>query len=189
MTNNDLPPLPEPYYVVNKGLHDEQWHWDAYSADQMRAYAQAAIEAELERWVLEPPNQLPTDWKETARCYALNADYWRERAERAELQTKQADERGDEAMRRAHAEEERAERAEQDARRLDWLESQGSGISVVHDDHQHWAVSDGGFQPVPNQDGTPFSEVVDMTSTIEPTAWRKSIREAIDAAIAQEQPK
>lgn len=72
-----------------------------------------------------------------------------------------------------------------DTERLDWLENEGSGISVHHDDHGHWGISDGGMQPVPPQDGTAFSELVCLQCFVEPIAWRPTLRSAIDAAMAE----
>lgn len=52
MTHNyeeiELPALPEPHMVVNRGLlHDPKYHWNAFTADQMRDYARAAVAAAL----------------------------------------------------------------------------------------------------------------------------------------------
>lgn len=43
MDNETLPPLPEPYHRVNsEPLINADWVWDAYTAEQMRAFALAA---------------------------------------------------------------------------------------------------------------------------------------------------
>lgn len=68
-----------------------------------------------------------------------------------------------------------------DTERLDWLEQQ-PGAGLISDDCGHWAVSGTGFQNIPeNPPGD-----VQTTFFIEKSEWRKSVREAIDAAIEQE---
>lgn len=68
-----------------------------------------------------------------------------------------------------------------DAARLDWLESQ-SGVNLVSDDGERWAVSDMGVQPVPQEGG--FKDTVWITAGVMPSEWHTSIRAAIDAAIS-----
>ena len=75
-----------------------------------------------------------------------------------------------------------------DTRRLDFMDrpcAEGCAPAIVNDDDGRWAFSDSGTSPVPSGDG-PHTAVVAITSFAEPEMWRGSIREAIDAAIAQQ---
>lgn len=65
-----------------------------------------------------------------AKCMALIRDY----VEALRLQVRQADERGDEAMRRAHAAEAAAEAAAGDTERMDWMERNLCRAGEVRDD-------------------------------------------------------
>jgi hypothetical protein len=68
-----------------------------------------------------------------------------------------------------------------DTDRLDWLEKQ-DGAGLVSDDAGHWAVATNGVQ------SAPMAPPCDITTQfwIEKHEWRKTVREAIDAAIRQE---
>jgi hypothetical protein len=68
-----------------------------------------------------------------------------------------------------------------DSIRLDWL-GEREGLALMSDDAGHWAVSDGGFQNVPQD--APCD--VSTTFFIEKDRWKPSIREAIDDAIRRE---
>jgi hypothetical protein len=70
-----------------------------------------------------------------------------------------------------------------DTERLDWLADQ-FGCALVNDDNGHWAVASAGMQNVPESDG-PFDFLA--TFAIEKRFWRSSVREAIDAAIEDEE--
>ena len=65
-----------------------------------------------------------------------------------------------------------------DTDRLNWIEQQ-DGIAIVSDDFGHWAVAGMGSQNVPDQSGEPSD--IQTSFFIEKTAWKKSLREAIDA--------
>jgi hypothetical protein len=67
-----------------------------------------------------------------------------------------------------------------DTERLDWLEKQQSS-ALVSDDARHWAVSTSGMQNVP----TDPPQDIQTTFFVEKGEWRPTIREAIDAAIAE----
>jgi len=69
-----------------------------------------------------------------------------------------------------------------DTERLDWLEK-NQGAALVSDDDTHWCVSFTGIQNLPEE--TP----ADITTTfvVDKDEWKPSIREAIDAAIKEEQ--
>ncbi len=70
-----------------------------------------------------------------------------------------------------------------DKQRLDFLEAQANGINIVHDDNQHWAVTDSGMGPVITG-STPKSFM--STAFVEANQCRKTLRAAIDAAIERE---
>jgi hypothetical protein len=70
-----------------------------------------------------------------------------------------------------------------DTQRLDWL-GKHEGVNLVSDDGGRWAVSDMGFQQVPEEGG--FKELVTIGSMVQPEDWRPTIREALDAAILAE---
>lgn len=72
-----------------------------------------------------------------------------------------------------------------DTARLDWLESQ-QGSNLVSDDDCRWAVSTGGFQPVPEDGG--FTEDVSIVAFVSPEEWKPNIRAAIDHEMAATQP-
>ena len=67
-----------------------------------------------------------------------------------------------------------------DTERLDWLEKQ-QGSALLSDDHSHWAVSGDGMQNVPMNP----PEDIQTMFVIERSQWKKTIREAIDAAVAE----
>lgn len=73
-----------------------------------------------------------------------------------------------------------------DTERIDWLEEQGDGIALVHDDFGYWAVSNSGMQPVVEG---PHTEPFDTQLVVFPEEWRPTIREAIDAAMASEEAR
>ncbi len=66
-----------------------------------------------------------------------------------------------------------------DTKRLDWLE-ENEGSALVSDDAGNWAVVSDGCQNVP------MDPPQDITTSfwIKKDQWCKTIREAIDAAIA-----
>ena len=70
-----------------------------------------------------------------------------------------------------------------DTERLDWLEQTGNGIGLIHDDRRHWAVESDGIQKTAFQD-----EPIDFITTylVSKTKCRRTVREAIDAAILEE---
>ena len=51
------------------------------------------------------------------------------------------------------------------------------GVNLVSDAAGKWAVSDAGFQPVPEGDG--FNETVSIVSYVDPEDWKPSILEAL----------
>jgi hypothetical protein len=69
-----------------------------------------------------------------------------------------------------------------DRQLLDWLGKQ-EGLGLISDDAGRWAISDAGIQNIPNQ-----KKAIDIASTffVEANDWRKSIREAVIAAIEKE---
>ena len=67
-----------------------------------------------------------------------------------------------------------------DKARLDWFDAQ-FGIALVSDDDGRWAVAWDGMQNLPDNDG-PYDMVADFF--IEKRFWRDSVREALDAAMA-----
>lgn len=69
-----------------------------------------------------------------------------------------------------------------DTKRLDWLEKH-QGYGLISDDCGHWAVSTSGFQSVPR---IPPGDL-DTHFWVYKNQWKTSIREAIDAAIAEEE--
>jgi hypothetical protein len=71
-----------------------------------------------------------------------------------------------------------------DTDRLNWLETEANGIGLVHDDNRHWAVSGTGMQNVVTGDDP---HDVQTTFFVEAREWRKTIREAIDAAMDGEE--
>lgn len=69
-----------------------------------------------------------------------------------------------------------------DTERLNWLEQQ-DGAALVNDDYGHWAVAfDGTQNCLDNPPG-------DVTTSfwIQKEKWKDSIREAIDAAIEEDE--
>jgi hypothetical protein len=66
-----------------------------------------------------------------------------------------------------------------DRERLDWLDSQ-YGCALVNDDDGMWAVAGDGVQNI--REGGPL----ETTFYIEPDQFRNSTREAIDAAMMEE---
>lgn len=76
--------------------------------------------------------------------------------------------------------------AVRDAERIAWF-ADNEGCNLISDDGGKWAVSTGGFQPVPEDGG--FTESVVITSFVEPEEWMPSVRGAIDAVIDAERVK
>ncbi len=68
-----------------------------------------------------------------------------------------------------------------DTERLNWLEQQ-EGAGLVSDDAGHWAVVFDGMQNVPINP----PQDIDTAFSIEKDQWCKTIREAINKAIAEE---
>jgi hypothetical protein len=66
---------------------------------------------------------------------------------------------------------------------IDWLEER-YGYGLINDDNGHWAVSGSGFQNVASG-GDP--EDIQTTFLVFKDEWRDSIREAIIAAIDDEE--
>jgi hypothetical protein len=88
---------------------------------------------------------------------------------------------------RAYQAESRLERAEQDAKRLDWFEQSvaaGRCPALVFDDRGHWAVADEGMQMA-----TVGECALDMSITVFVPAedWRDSVRAAIDQALGSKE--
>lgn len=71
-----------------------------------------------------------------------------------------------------------------DTERLDWIEHELgiAGGALVNDDNGHWAIADSGFQNAVSGDAP---QDVQTTFVIEAHKWKNSIREAIDAYIAE----
>jgi len=69
-----------------------------------------------------------------------------------------------------------------DTKRLDWLEENGFGAALINDDNGHWTVAFDGTQNVP--EGKSPIDIV-TSHFIKKGKWRKNIRDAIDAAIAE----
>jgi hypothetical protein len=67
-----------------------------------------------------------------------------------------------------------------DTERIDWLEK-ASGYALVSDDDEHWAVVSDGVQNVPLNP----PEDIATSFFIKKKAWKKSVRQAIDAAMKQ----
>ena len=67
-----------------------------------------------------------------------------------------------------------------DTQRLDWLATQ-TGIGLIHDDFDHWAVAGCGFQNIPEN----VPDDIQTSFFIEKNEWKPSIREAIDAAMTE----
>lgn len=67
---------------------------------------------------------------------------------------------------------------------IDWLEKEANGLALVHDDNAHWAVAFDGMQPVVTGD-----EPQDLQTfySIEKRMFRKTAREAIEAAIQEQE--
>ena len=66
-----------------------------------------------------------------------------------------------------------------------WLEQQGNGIGLVHDDFGRWAVCGSGMQNIPTED---FDSPFDLTTTyfVERGAFRPTILGAVQAAAESE---
>jgi hypothetical protein len=69
-----------------------------------------------------------------------------------------------------------------DKERIDWLES-SFGFAVVNDDNGHWACVRDGVQNVPMGDDT---EDIQTVFFIKKEDWKLSVRDAIDAAITED---
>lgn len=70
-----------------------------------------------------------------------------------------------------------------DTELINWLQPK-QGVNLISDDGGKWAVSDSGFQPVPDEGG--FTHAVTISSFVEPEAWRDTIREAIEGYMLAE---
>ena len=70
-----------------------------------------------------------------------------------------------------------------DTERLDWLEKQGNGIALIHNDVRHWAIGIDGGQNL-GWDEEPFD--LQTSYEIEKARFRSTIREAIDWAMEHE---
>lgn len=75
-----------------------------------------------------------------------------------------------------------------DKERLDWLEKRvetGACPGLINDDNGHWAVSFEGIQTIQFRN-VPDTDPCDIQTTffVFARAWKDSIREAIDFAIA-----
>jgi len=70
-----------------------------------------------------------------------------------------------------------------DTERLDWLD-ENQGAALVSDDFGNWAVVFDGIQNVPLEPGQPAD--ISTSFWIEKEQWRPTIRDAIDAAIEEE---
>ncbi len=70
-----------------------------------------------------------------------------------------------------------------DTERLDWLQQQ-DGCGLISDDAGRWAVACSGVQNVP--DGDEASDIA-TSFFVKALEWRTTVREAIDAAIAEEE--
>ena len=71
--------------------------------------------------------------------------------------------------------------ASEDSARLDWLEAQGNGIAVVHDDEAQWAVATDGMQNIRSTAEVQPAPLETMY-LVEPEKFRDTLRAAIDAA-------
>lgn len=69
-----------------------------------------------------------------------------------------------------------------DAERLDWLEKYFGG-GLISDDNGHWAVSGAGMQNVPSGDKP---EYIAVTNFVEAEEWHSNIRDALDAAMDED---
>lgn len=73
-----------------------------------------------------------------------------------------------------------------DAERLDWLEKEAEGCALLSDDFGNWAVSTMGMQNIPDpvpEKGTPGD--IGTSHFVKADEWKPSIRDAIDAAMAE----
>ena len=64
-----------------------------------------------------------------------------------------------------------------DTERINWLQKQ-QGSALVSDDLGHWAIATEGFQNVPNKAPADINTIF----YIKKKDWKKTIRQAIDAA-------
>lgn len=74
-----------------------------------------------------------------------------------------------------------------DTERIDWLEQharEGGCPALLNDDNGHWAVSGDGTQNLPSGDQP---EDIWTSFVVEAGKWYPSIREAIDAFIAEDE--
>jgi len=69
-----------------------------------------------------------------------------------------------------------------DKARLDWLEEQGNGIGLIHDDGESWAVETNGVQDIVRACGDKAASLWTSYS-VDSKAFRATVREAIDAAM------
>jgi len=71
-----------------------------------------------------------------------------------------------------------------DTERLDWLQEQSHyGCGLINDDTGHWAVSTDGFQYVLMEDAACD---IETTFHVPSDEWSNSVREAIDAAMQED---
>ncbi len=69
-----------------------------------------------------------------------------------------------------------------DTERIDWIQNHIC-INLINDDDGNFAMTSGGFQPMPQGEGKGFSETVTISHIIEPKEWKPTVREAIDYAM------
>lgn len=72
-----------------------------------------------------------------------------------------------------------------DTERLNWIQHHIC-INLVNDDDGNYAMTSGGFQPVPQGGGKGFNETVTISHIIDPEQWKSTVREAIDYAMKKE---
>jgi hypothetical protein len=66
---------------------------------------------------------------------------------------------------------------------FDWLEDH-QGFALVSDDNGHWACVCDGTQSLPLEDGP---QDIDTSFWIRKEEWKDTIREAIEASIAEDE--
>jgi hypothetical protein len=72
-----------------------------------------------------------------------------------------------------------------DTELLDWLDKMKHlGFGLINDDNGHWAVSGSGMQNCPMGDEP---EDIQTTFFVEAGKWKNSVREAIQAAIDEDE--
>ena len=203
-TTPTLPPLPEPKRKVHMGAGKFQLF---FAAEQMRAYALAAIEQ-------ASPSDIPV--AKLRGVPVADVGFTEAEARAGELAFEANDGIAaaltDPACKRlaewvAIGPVQRAavesfadriaqpasagwrlvpESVAQDAAMLQFLEDQtmqGHAPNLVFDDDGNWCVSYTGMQPMPRGDGQGFDETVTIACVVHPTEWRPSLRAAIQAAM------